>query len=315
MPATKPLREFTSAERQEWRRTGTLPAASAAPAPAEPVAQVAETSASPAPASEPADEPLKPKAKARFDTILAERRAATERAERAERRNAELEAKLTPAPVAPAAPAASAPAPTGLIEPDPADTTKYPWGAADPKFIKDQAAFAVQTVLAAERANDAAARQRAEVAASWGQTISTFEQRCQSVKADPSMPDFQTVALDADVPIPRGSTIDMAILQGEHGPRVLYHLSKNRAEIDRILKMPLVWSQMEALVRLGDKLAPAPPASPVNDDLPEPAIVLPTRGAPGDPVAGAIKRRDFRSYKDSANAAEMASAGRGSRRT
>lgn len=299
----KPLADLTPTERYEWRKTGQRPPVSedasavADQPPSEPVVP-ASTDASLKPDSAPA----KPKNKTeeRFQTLLKERKDQSDRAERAERRIAELERSAQP-PVAASLPSASLPA--GLIEPDPNNTTKYPGAQYDPQFIKDIAAFNVQKVLHEERAKIAESDRLAAVKSEWKKTVTAFNERVEAVAHD--LPDFKAVALEVDSVVPRGSTADLAIWEDENGPRMLYHLQKNPAEVSRILKLS-VWNQVKELARLSDKLG-ANPSADASTSAPTPFNPSPTRVAPTDPLRAAMKSGNTGEYIRLKNEEELSS--------
>lgn len=286
-----PLDRLSASELQTWRSTGKMPDASpvadaaAASSTAEPVAPVASTDASTQAASEPA-EPIKPKTQARIDELLAERARERERAERAERRAAELEARHRQPPPG-ARPAAPSPAPAGLVKPDP---ETFPYGTADPGYLEALTDYKVALSTANQRqAWDEHQRQtnaRAEVE----RVKTAFETRAAEARSKHQ--DFDAVAMLAPTEIPQGSAADLWVLEDEAGAEILYHLQQpaNAGERRRILTLG-PREQLKELVRLGDRLTGAAPAAR-STQAPPPPERLGTRATPADPVERALSMGD-----------------------
>jgi hypothetical protein len=304
--SANPLDRLSEPELHVWRQTGTLPdpkvvtppaASSAAPVVQD---QPASTDAPTEPASEPAT-PAKAKgADARIPELLADRAKERERAERAERRLAELESRSRQPPPD-ARPAVSSAAPADLVEPDPA---AYDYGTSDPGYVKAVAKFEAAAFVAAERATWAAEQQAARSRDEHARVVSAFEAKAAAARA--KHPDFDAVAMLAPTEIPQGSAVDLFVLEDPAGAELLYHLQQptHTAELRRILALaPL--DQLKALTRLGDRLTAADPATRLTG-APPPPPVLSTRALPGDAVENAVRRHDARAYIDAANAREIA---------
>ncbi len=91
---------------------------------------------------------------------------------------------------------------------------------------------AEEKVSAALKARDAEAAKTAEQKAVETRT-QTFQERQQAART--AMPDYDAVVGAADVPIT--SHVAEALLDSEKGPELVYHLSKNPAEAERLNKL------------------------------------------------------------------------------
>jgi hypothetical protein len=107
--------------------------------------------------------------------------------------------------------------------------------------------------------------------------------------------------------IPRGSIIDLCILQTDLGAKTLYYLGKNPAKIAEILKLPPFRQSAELMkIQLQFEKPANPPAKP-KSNAPAPVTELGTRAVvPGDESERAVKADDFRSYRETENAKELA---------
>jgi len=313
-PAGSPALDIDamSAEQlHDWRMTGksspdpkdsTPPDADPSPATAD-ADQPASTDATSEPTSESATPALNAKTKARMDELLADRSRERERADRAEQRARDLEARHAPPPPSDARPAVSstAPAADALVKPDP---ETFAYGTADPAYLEALTDYKVAATLQAERQKWDASQQAERQAETQRQTIAAFETR--AAKAREKHADFDAVALLAPTEIPQGSPADLLILEHEHGAEILYHLqhADHAGERRRILAMkPL--DQIVELVRLGDRLTQAPPAAR-STSAPAPPAVLSTRATPADPVERAIAEDDTAAYNAAMNRRELA---------
>lgn len=124
--------------------------------------------------------------------------------------------------------------------------------------------------------------------------------------------DYDEVALNNQElagKIPRGSVIDLCILQTPLGAETLYYLGKHPEKIAEILKLQ-PFQQSTELVKIQMSLekpaASNPPVKP-KSKAPEPPAELGTRAVvPGDETERAVKADDFRAYRESANAKDLA---------
>lgn len=313
-PALEPADDLASLNETElatWRSTGempstspvtTPPAASSAATPG--TSPAASTDATPQPAGSDPAASATPGADKRIPELLADRARERDRAERAERRLAELQRPTQPP--SDARPAASSAAPAGPVAPDP---ETFPYGTADPGYLKALTAHTVATTLAAERATWEAGQRQARAEQESRQALAAFDERVAASRV--LHPDFDDVALKAVTDIQPGSLADLFVLENkpdEHGvggAEVLYFLQQpaNRAEQKRILALSTM-DQMIALVRLGDRLKVGAPAAATS--VPPPPPTLATRPTPGDAVEQALATGDTAAYLREMNARELA---------
>lgn len=305
-PASDPLDALSASELQTWRETGDMPstspvtdaaaASSTAPAVKD---QPASTDAPAQAASEPAASPT-PGADKRIPELLRDRAAEKDRADRAERRLAEIErARTQPPPDA--RPAASSAAPAGLVEPSADD---FPFGSADPGYVKAVAKYEAAQFIAGERATFEEGQRQARARDEAARVMQGFEERRTAAKARHA--DFDAVAMLAPTEIPQGSALDLFILEDPSGAEVLYHLQlpANAAERTRISRLaPL--DQIKEAVRLGDRLTAAEPATR-STQAPPPPPTLSTRATPGDAAERALAMGDGDDATGSWMAAENA---------
>jgi len=292
------LSALSDTELATWKSTGDLPdrtapvtAPPAGTPPATPVeGQAASTDATPGAASETAAPT--PGVDKRIPDLLRDRAEARDRADRAERRLADLERQRPAQPNTDARPAASSAAPAGLVKPDP---ETFPYGTADPGYLEALADYKVDARLATERATWEEGQRQARARDESTRVIAAFEEKAAAARA--LHPDFDDVAMKATTDIPPGSLADLFVLEnkadelGVGGAEILYFLQQpaNRGEQKRILALPTM-DQMIALVRLGDRLKVGAPASATS--APPPPPVLSTRATPADAVERALAMGD-----------------------
>lgn len=297
-----PLERLSEQQLQDWRMTGALPtdapipASSAGTPPAEPVVQAASTDVGVEAATAAADPALNPKTKERIDQVLADRAKERDRADRAERRIHELEARHAQPPTD-ARPAAPSAAPAGLVKPDP---ESFPYGTADPGYLEALTDYKVAATLATERQTWEAGQTEARLQDDHRRVMTAFEEKVIAARATHT--DFDAVAMLVPTDIPQGSATDLWVLEDEAGAEILYHLQQpaNAGERRRILALGLR-EQLKELVRLGDRLtAAAPPARSTSAPPPPPTLL--TRPTPADPVERALAAGD----SDAATGAWMA---------
>lgn len=304
------LASLSESELHTWRMDGTLPTPSPVTTPpavsstAPPVQDPAvSTETPPQPVgSDPAASPT-PGADKRIPELLRDRAQEKDRADRAERRLADLEARhRQPSPDA--RPAVSSAAPAGPVKPNAQD---FPYGSADPEYLEALTDYKVAATLAAERATWEQGQRQIRARAESDRVMAAFEAKAAAARA--AHPDFDAVALKSETFIQPGSLADLFVLENtadEHGvggAEVLYFLQQNPAEQQRILRLPTM-DQVIALVRLGDRLKVGAPATSTR--VPAPPPTLSTRATPGDPVERALSSGDYGAYKRAADAREIA---------
>jgi hypothetical protein len=226
---------------------------------------------------------------------LRDRAAERSRADRAERRLAELERATLAPPARPdARSAASSPAAPADDGPDP---ETFPYGTSDPNYLRALTAHTVAKTLETER-------RQAGIREEGARVIAGFESRAEAARA--RYKDFDAVAMLAPTEIPQGSAVDLFVLEDPAGADLLYHLQQpaNRPELKRILRLaPL--EQLKTLVRLGDRLTTAPTAAR-STHAPDPPVVLSSRATPGDAVDRALAADDTGAYMAEMNRRELA---------
>jgi hypothetical protein len=277
------LAALSATDLHAWRMTGNLPdpstvVADDAATPAATAVQdpPASTDAISEPVAEPAAEwtpaRLKPETKKRFDTLLTEKSAATQRAERAEARLRELEARQTQP--AETRPAASSNAPAGLVKPDP---DQFPYGTSDPAYLDardtyNRAVWHAEGQQAREEQLSRGERQK---------VIDAFNARLEKERLDPT---FNEAVAMGPSEIPPKSVTEMWAIEDEAGLKILNHINRpeHAAERRRILALG-PREQLKELVRLGDRLTGTAAARPASLD--PPPATLSTRKTAGDVLA------------------------------
>lgn len=308
--SSEALASLTSAQRESWRLTGEMPAAEPVATDADPdtaeddeptVEAKAPEDAAPA-QDEPKTDPEPPKKignprkdrEARMFQAIEREKAATLRAEAAERKAAELEARYSgqPPPAAgngqPQAPAPAAPTGEPQIEhfldqPDP------------------YAALAKATAKweLAEFKRELEAKQQHETVMTHRRKI--FE---AAVAKYPAVAERLADPAVANLPIPQfmWDAIDRSPASAE----ILNFLSERPDEGRRLAALDPV----AALLELGQFSAARPSSVPSPASLPSapaPPTMLGSRPAqPEDAVSSAVAAGDFRRYKDAANRRELA---------
>lgn len=312
------LAALTPAQRDQWRMTGEIPTSEPAPsaesasaAPSD-VSDPAETTAG-APVessveSDAADEavpqtPSEPKKlgnprkdrEARMFQAIERERAATARAEAAERRAAELEAKLKTPESAPPAPASdTAPGPAGkpkladfLDQPDPYEAH----AEAMAEWKADQKLQQFRQELESRAQADAIRQRRGKL---FEQTVAKY-------------PDFAERLQDPDVynlPIPE--FVWNAIEKSSASTEILHHFSERPDEARRIAALDPVAALLE-LGKFSAGASAAVPSPAPHPSAPPPPLTLGSRPSqPEDSVTSAVAAGDFLRYKHAANRRELA---------
>lgn len=324
------LSSATPEQSREWQLTGKLPTPGDqdADSPSAPSGdQSASTDASVA-ASEPATpveaKPKHKNAETRIQELLAERAAARERAEQAERRAADLEAKL----------AAGKDAKSSESSPEtkpPADWQRYAHHPDIPKsddfdnyedFVTARGLFvADQRYQEREaRANeDRASQQRLDTLskqiADFNQRLEQYTTEHKGFQVHPELlkiaPDFAVGAGQEPGPLnlAMGETV-----RSEHSAPLLAHFSTEEGRKDwiAIVSQPTPAALLKAFAKVearfdGQAAAPSAPAKTITD-APPPPMTLGKRGAsaPVDSARSSLKAGDFSSYAAQMNARELA---------
>lgn len=124
--------------------------------------------------------------------------------------------------------------------------------------------------------------------------------------------DFDTVALNTELPIRKGSVVDQYIIESDHGGDVLYHLGSNRDQLDHILTLNPI-AQARELFKIEQTFAtpapkpaaPKPPARTITQAPPPPRQVT-GKGPTPDPVEQAVKEGDQAAYTRAENEKALA---------
>lgn len=120
--------------------------------------------------------------------------------------------------------------------------------------------------------------------------------------------DFDTVALNPDLPIKEGSVPDAFVLDSEHGAEILYYLGQHPDELAALNKLnPL--RQAKALFEIESKVSakPAPAKKPSAAPAP-PHEVNGNGNVPPEEAEQALADDDFTAYKNAENRKALARA-------
>lgn len=256
-------------------------------------------------------------AEGRIAELVAERNAASARAEKAERERdeAKTSGKKPEAEKTEAKPEAKAE--TKAEEYTPLDETKYyeehpdatmnDWIAAQ---VAHRASFEVKQALKADKEATAKAAQEAAKAksdAEWQSNWNTVKDEVAKENAD-----FAEVVAKP-LQIEKEGTMDIFIGQSKIGPRVYFALAKDPAKLEEISKLAPMY-QAHALVELEKSLLPkaveekpvAAPAKPVAQRaLKPPSTVSGRNSAPKDEAEAASASGDFSRYEAEENRRDL----------
>ena len=219
----------------------------------------------------------------RFQEILAEVKTLKE----------QLAAAKTPAQAQQTAP----PPVTEAKEPQMADfKTMGEYLNAVRKFDKDQA---VTMAKSEWEKNQTALRQQEQAksqADKW------------QAKVDPAKKkyaDFESIALNPDLPVPVGSVTFAFLHDSDHGADVLYHLGSNPDKLAEINAMPPL-KAARALYAIESEVSKPPSAPAVSKAPPPPNQVSGKGTTSGSAVEKAIEDGDFEAYRKAENAKALA---------
>lgn len=292
MPEKKPAASDTAKQDETEKKTDTPSGAGDKPA---------EAAAAPE-AAKPQERPRRGDAARRIQELLEENRQL--------RQKAEGKTDVKPEPSTRKQPEAKA------EEYKPLDETEF--FTKNPKatyeeFIrasaKHEAKWEVAQALKADREARTQEQNASQVRTQNEALIKEFQGNVDAARKEHS--DFDKVAFDENLQklIPRGSIIDLCILQTPLGAKTLYYLGQHPEKIGEILKLA-PFKQSEALVKIQMTLEkPAAAAVPAKkkSDAPDPPTELGQHAAPvGDETERAVKAGDFESYRVAANARDLA---------
>lgn len=173
----------------------------------------------------------------RMDEVTREKYEALRRADALEARLQALEAKPTLEVKAEPKDETSGPTPDDLQEDG---TPKYPLGEFDPKFNADLTRFNYQQIRAEEKAQEAAEAQKNEMEQTQTLIQQNWAEKLTAVTEE--IPDFlekgqELESTFSDLEPAYGHYLATAIMTMEEGPKVLYYLSNNLEEAQKIVNL------------------------------------------------------------------------------
>ena len=323
--AAQDISTLSPDERSSWRLTGKFPAEKEKPAASATVAneeKPADTGAKKPPqdpksqtpsegANTHSEEDPKPTSKAgkRIAQLIAEKKDL-------ERRLAEAkppEAKPEPA-------ATKAEEKSEKLRPEPMPDDKNKDGSSKYKtyeeYNADRIEWGVEKALRDRDQKATVAAKDAEIEKRNKAVEDSWRTRVNAAREKHT--DFDTVALNKDLPVKAGSVVDSFILDSEVGTEILYYLGQHQDELDKINAMP-PWKQARVMMKLelDCEAAAATPAAPQKSEKqPEQEVVTskapkPIRevggrgGAPADEEAAAVEHNDFNTFRKVVNGREM----------
>ena len=343
------LNNATEAEYETWERTGEFPAIkpkaepkietppakkeASAVSTAEPSATEDETKVETAPVTEPGKPQKKRTGDARILQLLEENKREREQWEA---RYKELEERIAKPAAADVNPGSS-PAADGKAEIKASDKAPQ-LGDVNPMTGKPYQTIAewqedYSTWLLAKNSAEVEARftktEQQRVQAEQ-ERVANLDWSTKVVSAREKHGDFDTIALNPELDIPRYSPADLFIRNSPHGAEVLYYLGQHPEVLKSFLReLPRLpdgnrrWEdamhpslQYAELARIEARLTgttvaattaaqPKPVTSAPAKPLPPPPTVLSAKNTvSGDPVEEAVKTKNFADYEKAANAAE-----------
>lgn len=230
---------------------------------------------------------LRRKGPRRIKQLWEQNQTLKQQLEDAKRSTPPVVAPVTAPPAAP--PVAATPSTTDAPdpEPDPSNTTIYPDGQFDRKFLKDQARWEARQELQAQAAKTREAEtsaQRRTDEQKLAAELQTGAQQYEAAKvaARAKYPDFDQVLGATTVGL--SPVMNHAILTSPHSAEIAYHLATHPEDAQSILtetalisdprQMPLVRRTLEALVSHASPAVTTPkppPPAPPRSAAPPPA--------------------------------------------
>lgn len=305
-------RELTSlseAQYAEWRKTGEIPAEESATLTEKPKPAAAEkrTAAEPKNGVEPP-----PVTKLGYGDLRKKVREQEAELSRLRARTTETE------PPEPAARPTSTTEPekeaAAKVRPKPQPTDKdkdgKPKYATYEDYVEDltdwktEERFKFHTEEQTKRAQqEAVEREQRKISETW---------RTQVESARKNHADFDTVALDKDLPIPHGSAVEQWVLDSDIGTELLYYMGSHRDELEAVnamhpVKAARYLTALEAELS-GEDEPPAPPKPETRTTkAPPPTREVGGRGtAAVDELTKAVADDDTRAYINAANRRDIA---------
>lgn len=254
------------------------------PTPSEPTAPSADASGT-APDSETGEEgeqPQRPKGdgfQRRINRLTSDKYRAEARAEMLEARLRELEQRST---------GTQAPASRQPAEDDPAPSESEYDRYED--YIDAKARWSARNEFKQLSAKTTA-QQREQIERFQAEQLQ-HGYRVRALEFAKATPDFAEVVHGAEE-VPLSRQLELAIMESEMGPQLVYHLAKNPAEAERLVKLPQ-GAMYREIGKLEAKLSSAPKPQPAVSKAPAPIAPLsggkasaapfdPFRAKPDDP--------------------------------
>lgn len=310
------VEQLSGTERAEWLKTGDLPSGEpAAEPPKEPPAAPAaeEPEESRFQAAKPEEKPEKKPTSMGYGELRKHAKALEEENRRL-REQTKPPAAEAPKPE-PAKAAESRPKPT----PADKDDKGNPKFKTYEEFLEDLSDWKVEQRIAKLEQDTAKKTAEQQVATEQRAISERWAEQVTAARAKHA--DFDTVALDKDLPIPAGSAVEQWVLDSEIGTDILYHLASHPDELREINAMPPV-KAARALTILEAELTDAAPAAPPAktteppadkganrvSKAPPPAREVGSRGSAAGYSAAeeALANGDFDAYRRHKNAEEVA---------
>jgi hypothetical protein len=294
------LAALSDADRATWRKTGEMPKADAAPAPAAKPAEAAPA---------PVDEAAKPEAEAAAPGVSKRQQQINDlirRATVAEQEAAQLRDQVARGAQPAGKPAEAPAAPATAADPSDPKPTVDAFDTYE-EYVFEAAKW---TVRQEQRAAHQAAQAHA-AHAEFTQRMSGWAERHKAFAAsNPAYIEKAQPFLDRVFP---GTPIGDVLADSPVGPQLALHLAEHLDEAERIARL----HPIHALRELGkleakfENVAPAASAAPAPvkavSDAPVPPTTLGTGSAePADAIEAAVARKDFRAYAAEANRQELA---------
>lgn len=197
--------------------------------------------------------------------------------------------------------------------PEPTTTEQLP-SKPDPEkfqtmseYLEALTDWKTNTALATERKRVAEESSKAQATAAENASREQWNGRVTEARTKHA--DFDTVALDPDLPIAANSTIDLWVMNSELGADVLYYYGQHREELVKLNAMPPIAAARE-LARIENEIAKPAAAIPVRAKVPQappPPTEVHSKGST-DPIAAALQAGDFATYQRLKNAEERGSS-------
>lgn len=220
---------------------------------------------------EPKEEEHKPKRKLeqRFSELTEARRRAEERAEAAERKAAELEAKINPKPVEKV---------DNDIGPEPKQgdyTDAF-------EYAKDLAKWSADKALKDHAVKEAEKTQKAEAE----KVLKAWQKRVTEIETE--LPDYKEVLASAE-DLSVSDEVRDALIESELGPRILYHLASNPEEVAKLNEMTVRGAvryigKLEAKFEKAPEKEQKPEVKVAKVRPPEPITPIKTSNAPENKI-------------------------------